>query len=226
VPVNNAGIAPAAGAIHEWSLGEVLATDNANLVAAIELCRQVIPRMLQRDGGHIVNVSSLAGTSAIPGLTVYGSSKAGLTHFTAGLRADLKHLPIGGSPMQQALRMPWRRHPDGVGDGPYYVTAAELRARRFRDLPAVYWTALRLRRIWPGVSGAVAIRLWAQPWRRRSGALTVWRREHDLDQFVRSPNHAAIMDRFRGRVTVHAESWITLSFPPDMPAAPSSPWSR
>jgi short-subunit dehydrogenase len=51
--------------------------------------------MLERGRGHIVNVSSLAGVSVFPGLAAYSSTKAGLTQFTAGLRADLKHTPIG-----------------------------------------------------------------------------------------------------------------------------------
>ena len=50
--------------------------------------------MLQRGGGHIVNVSSMAGSSPFPGLAVYSASKAALSHFTAGLRADLRGLPI------------------------------------------------------------------------------------------------------------------------------------
>ena len=66
-----------------------------NYLAPAELCRQVIPLMLRRGGGHIVNVSSLAGTAVFPGLVTYSASKAALSHFTAGLRADLRGLPIG-----------------------------------------------------------------------------------------------------------------------------------
>ena len=61
-----------------------------NLLAPILLCRDVIPGMLTRGRGHIVNVSSLAGTNALPGVVPYSTSKAGLSHFTAGLRAELK----------------------------------------------------------------------------------------------------------------------------------------
>ena len=41
-----------------------------------------------------MNVSSLAGTNALPGLAPYSASKAGLSHFTAALRAELKGTPI------------------------------------------------------------------------------------------------------------------------------------
>jgi short-subunit dehydrogenase len=95
VLVNNAGVAPTTGAIQEWPLEEVEQTFRINLVSPAELCRQVIPGMLRRGTGHIVNISSLAGVAVFPGLTVYSSTKAGLTQFTAGLRADLKNTPIG-----------------------------------------------------------------------------------------------------------------------------------
>ena len=41
-----------------------------------------------------MNVSSLSGTNALPGVLPYSASKAGLSHFTAGLRAELKGTPI------------------------------------------------------------------------------------------------------------------------------------
>ena len=93
--VNNAGVAPTSGAIQDWTREELEQIFRVNLMAAAELCRQVIPGMLQRGRGHIVNVSSLSGVAVFPGLAAYASTKAGLTHFTAGLRADLKNTPIG-----------------------------------------------------------------------------------------------------------------------------------
>lgn len=97
VLVNNAGIAPTTGAIQDWSSEELEQIYRVNLLSPAELCRQVIPRMVGRGRGHIVNVSSLAGVGVFPGLTAYSSTKSGLTHFTAGLRADLKKLPIGAT---------------------------------------------------------------------------------------------------------------------------------
>ncbi len=95
VLVNNAGIAPTTGAIDAWSREGLEEIYRVNLLSPAELCRQVIPRMVHRGRGHIVNVSSLAGVGVFPGLTAYSSTKSGLTQFTAGLRADLKKLPIG-----------------------------------------------------------------------------------------------------------------------------------
>jgi len=95
VLVNNAGVAPTSGAVQDWTPGELEQVFRVNLVSAAELCRQAIPGMLRRGRGHIVNVSSLSGVAVFPGLAAYSSSKAGLTHFTAGLRADLRNTPIG-----------------------------------------------------------------------------------------------------------------------------------
>ena len=94
VLVNNAGVESTA-AFAEAPDDELRRVTEVNYLAPAELCRQAIPRMLRRGGGHIVNVSSMAGCAVFPGLTTYSASKAALTHFTAGLRADLKGLPIG-----------------------------------------------------------------------------------------------------------------------------------
>jgi short-subunit dehydrogenase len=94
VLVNNAGIESTAG-FTDAPDDELRRVTEVNYLAPAELCRQAIPRMLRRGGGHIVNVSSMAGIAVFPGLLTYSASKAALSHFTAGLRADLRGLPIG-----------------------------------------------------------------------------------------------------------------------------------
>src|ERR1700722_16557801 len=89
VLINNAGIESTAS-FADAPDDELRRVTQVNYLAPAELCRQAIPRMLRRGGGHIVNVSSLAGLSVFPGLTTYSASKAALSHFTAGLRADLR----------------------------------------------------------------------------------------------------------------------------------------
>ncbi len=66
-----------------------------NAIASAELTRQVVPSMIDRGRGHILNVSSLAGCAALPGTAVYSATKAALMHCTSGLRADLEGLSIG-----------------------------------------------------------------------------------------------------------------------------------
>ena len=93
VLVNNAGIEEA-GRFDHQSADDVEQAFRVNLLAPAELCRQAIPGMLRRGRGHIVNVSSLAGTGVFPGMVAYSSTKAGLTQLTAGLRAELRGTPV------------------------------------------------------------------------------------------------------------------------------------
>lgn len=94
VLVNNAGI-DLAGAFAEIGADNLEKIIALNALAPMELCRQAIPGMRERGAGHIVNVSSLAGTAVLPGMAAYSSTKAALTHFSSGLRADLRGLSIG-----------------------------------------------------------------------------------------------------------------------------------
>ena len=93
VLVNNAALGTPGG-FADVSGAELRQVTEVNYLAPAELCRQAIPRMLRRGGGHIVNISSGAGSVVFPGLVIYSASKAALSHFTAGLRADFRGLPI------------------------------------------------------------------------------------------------------------------------------------
>lgn len=93
VLVNNAGLESTAG-FADAPDDELRRVTEVNYLAPAELCRQAIPGMLRRGSGHIVNISSVAGSVVFPGLVTYAASKAALSHFTAGLRADLRGLPV------------------------------------------------------------------------------------------------------------------------------------
>jgi uncharacterized protein len=67
---------------------------NANLIAPMEMTRQVLPGMLQRGRGGIVNVCSVAGEIATRNATPYGASKAGLSMFTSYLHRELRKSPV------------------------------------------------------------------------------------------------------------------------------------
>ncbi len=99
IVVNNAGI-DHVGRFHQISPQQVRDLLQVNLAAPMEICRQVMPRMVSRGRGHIVNVSSMGAISQGPGLTLYGTSKAGLSHFTAGLRMELRNKPVGTTLVQ------------------------------------------------------------------------------------------------------------------------------
>lgn len=91
VLINNAGV-DLTGCFATTAPADIDALLELNVHVPMQLCRHVLPGMLTRGEGHIVNVSSLASTLAAPGLAAYMSSKAALSHFTACLRAETRGL--------------------------------------------------------------------------------------------------------------------------------------
>jgi short-subunit dehydrogenase len=65
-----------------------------NVTAVAELQRQAVPRMIERGGGHIVNISSFAGVICPPNLATYAATKAFITHHTANLAEELRHTAV------------------------------------------------------------------------------------------------------------------------------------
>jgi short-subunit dehydrogenase len=99
VLVNNAGL-DHVGFFPDTSAQQVRDLLQVNLAAPMELCRQLMPRLVSRGRGHIVNVSSQGAISVTPGVTLYGTSKAGLSQFTHGLRQELRGTPVGTTLVQ------------------------------------------------------------------------------------------------------------------------------
>jgi short-subunit dehydrogenase len=125
VLVNNAGV-DLTGAFDKLSADELENVFLLNAVAPAELARQVIPGMVARGQGHIVNVSSLAGVAVLPGMAAYSATKAALTHLTAGLRADLRGLPIGTTVVEAGLIKPTEMAESVLSYGPTRAAFARL----------------------------------------------------------------------------------------------------
>jgi uncharacterized protein len=92
--INNAGL-DEVGLLTDKSAEDVHRIHQVNLLTPIELCRQVLPAMVARKGGYIVNVSSTAACGAFSGMALYASTKAGLSNFTRVLRVELKGTNVG-----------------------------------------------------------------------------------------------------------------------------------
>jgi len=89
VLINNAGAVHAESMLRQSSVDLRRAVE-VNLLAPMELTRQAISQMSRRGCGHIVNVGSIGAVAVFPGLVPYAAAKAGLAHFSAGLRVDLR----------------------------------------------------------------------------------------------------------------------------------------
>lgn len=89
VLINNAGIDDTGSFIQSSAL-EVQRVITLNQIVPIELMRQSVPLMQARGRGHVVNISSLAAAGGFAGMTLYCSSKAGLSGFHRVLRHELK----------------------------------------------------------------------------------------------------------------------------------------
>lgn len=87
--VNNAGLALGLCAAHEANLSDWLQMIDTNVRGLTALTHHVLPSMVARNHGHIINVSSIAGNYAYFGSNVYGATKAFVTQFSMNLRADL-----------------------------------------------------------------------------------------------------------------------------------------
>ncbi len=100
VLVNNAGVG-LAGPFREAEPARVDELVAVNLRAPMLLARALVPEMLERERGAIVNVASIAGHLGVAGETVYAASKAGLIGFSESLRQEL-----AGSPVRVSLVSP------------------------------------------------------------------------------------------------------------------------
>jgi short-subunit dehydrogenase len=96
VLVNNAG-GDLQREFHNLTEDEIQAVLELNLTSAVVLARLVLPSMLERGRGHIVNVSSMAGRVSFPYTEAYAAAKDGLIAFTRVLRADYRGRGVSGS---------------------------------------------------------------------------------------------------------------------------------
>ena len=122
VLVNCAG-AGYAGAFPEMKADEIEILVRLNLTAAILLTREVLPAMLERRFGRIVNVASIVGYTGSPEEAVYSATKSGLVGFSHSLAQELAGTGVG-----VALVAP------GAVDTPFFERRGRRYARSFPRL--------------------------------------------------------------------------------------------
>ena len=94
--INNAGV-EFASSYATQDLAEIEETISVNLLAPMLLTRGVLPAMVRRGRGHVVNIASAAGKSGTPYEVAYSASKFGLVGFTQALRSELRGSGVGCS---------------------------------------------------------------------------------------------------------------------------------
>ena len=94
VLVNNAGLALGMDKEHEGIEENYDTMIDTNITALLMITRMVVPGMVERGRGHIINIGSVAGDAAYPGGSVYCATKAAVKVLSDGLRMDLVHTPL------------------------------------------------------------------------------------------------------------------------------------
>src|SRR4051812_46849548 len=121
--VNNAGLMTG-GLLEEQDMGEVYAMVQVNLVAVAHVTSRVLPGMLERGRGKVVNNASISGYAHFPAASTYAAAKAGVVALSESLRRELRgtgvsvlHLVTPGvdTDMLDATEEVYGRHIDTSG---------------------------------------------------------------------------------------------------------------
>jgi short-subunit dehydrogenase len=133
VLVNNAGIA-ASGLFQDHEPKTSQAIMRVNMTSLVELTEGLLPAMLARGSGRILNVGSVAGFQAVPGISLYSATKAFVLSFSEGLAEDLK-----GTGVTVTALCPGPTRTEMVDDiqhmdlaGPFMATARDVAREGFR----------------------------------------------------------------------------------------------
>ncbi len=92
--INNAGLALGAKPAQTALLSDWETMIDTNIKGLVTLTRHILPGMVERNKGHIINIGSIAGDYPYPGGNVYGATKAFVKQFSLNLIADLVETPI------------------------------------------------------------------------------------------------------------------------------------
>ena len=103
VLVNNAGLSRGLDKLHEAELDDWEEMIDTNIKGLLYVSRQIVPGMVQRECGHVINIGSIAGHEAYPGGSVYCATKFAVRAITESLKKDLLGTPIRVSSVDPGL---------------------------------------------------------------------------------------------------------------------------
>lgn len=144
VLINNAGLALGTAPAYQAALEDWETMIATNCQGLVSMTRAVLPGMVARDRGLIINIGSTAGAYPYPGGNVYGATKAFVDQFTLNLRADLAGTKVratniapgltGGTEFSQV-----RMKGDDAAAGKVYEGTQPLSAEDIAE--SAYWVA-------------------------------------------------------------------------------------
>lgn len=145
VLVNNAGLALGLEPAHEVHLEDWEVMVDTNIKGLLYMTRKLLPSMVDRDSGHVVNIGSLASDNPYPGGNTYGATKAFVAQFTYNLLADLQGTCVRATNIEPGLaetefskvRFKWNeKKADSVYTGTKPLSADDI-------ADTVYWAVER-----------------------------------------------------------------------------------
>ena len=146
VLVNNAGGAIGLDPAQSAQLDDWDAMIDSNIKGLVYCTRLLLPGMIERGRGHVINIGSVAGMWPYPGGNVYGAAKAFVRQFSLNLRSDLLGTPVrvtdiepglaGGTEFSQVRFKGDEKRAAAVYQGTDPLTAEDI-------ADAIYWVATR-----------------------------------------------------------------------------------
>ncbi|MDB5800464.1 MAG: ydfG [Rhodocyclales bacterium] len=142
VLVNNAGLALGLEPAQRAELDDWERMVDTNIKGLMYVTRAVLPGMVARKRGHVVNIGSVAGSYPYPGGNVYGATKAFVRQFSLNLRADLVNASVRVTDIAPGLSSGTefssvRFHGDDAKAAQVYANTQSLTAEDIAE--SVYW---------------------------------------------------------------------------------------
>ncbi len=163
VLVNNAGVGEGhpAYAASDAQINLIIGT---NFVAPVQLARYVVPGMIERKRGHVINIGSVASHLAVPTSSLYAASKHALKGWNDALRRELRNTGVQVSlvcpgfirtPMTTGVKVPMPG-PEAVAN---VISRLIKRPRREVFVPGIYWWMTRLAQLSPPLTDFLLARI-------------------------------------------------------------------
>ncbi|WP_299200574.1 SDR family oxidoreductase [uncultured Tateyamaria sp.] len=134
--VNNAG-GPPPGMWHDWDREDFIKALDANMLAPIALIKALVPGMMDRGWGRVVNITSQSVKAPIPVLGLSNSARAGLTGYVAGTSRQVANKGVTINNLLPGIHATDRANAlDGGVVAAKGITLEEARAERAATIPA------------------------------------------------------------------------------------------